>query len=434
MRAQDDNHALATDSSDWKWHRTIKEIRLSTKALPYPYISFGGEDREQFRYFSHLNFGDVGTGVNDEDIYLQHRLLLHGDLHMNRFLRVFLQLNSCHANGRNSALHQVDRDDLGIMQAFVDLDWPTNMQLRIGRQELTYGMDRIIALRDGPTIRQNFDGARLMLSPGRATGDLLLVQPVLYRPGVFDNSRRKKEYILGSYWSMPLSNYLLELYYFNGAFQNACFASDTAYGNLHYTGFRFNKPSGAFTCDLEFTWQFGMHGSSNVKAWHLSYQADYRWINLPWQPRLLFRQSVFSGDRNDADHEINTFRPISARPQVYDLVPIGSANIIVVSPEFEVVLTRDFYISFRYFNVRRFSSNDGMYPSDMRRMTRIKDSPGVDLGHQIINGAAFEILYYANKHVTLLLYGGIFKPGNYIRNTGEGHNIEAFSFRAHYKF
>jgi hypothetical protein len=436
MRPLDDNHALAADSTDWKLHRVIKEITLH-KGNSGAMLSFGGEIREQFRYFNHVNFGDVGSGISDRDIYIQHRFLLHADLRINKYLRFFAQFNSCHATGKNAIAHKVDRDDLGIIQAFIDLNFhaPINMQLRFGRQEFSYGMERILALRDGPTIRQNFDGVRLTLAPGKLSGDFIFVQPVLYNVGIFDNTRRKKEYILGSYWSIPLNGkYLLDVYYFNAGFQNTCFANDTANENRHYVGFRLNKSSVAFSYDFEFTCQFGAHGTSRIRAWEVSSQYAYRWVNLTWQPRIVFREAVFSGDKSSSDGEINTFRPVSAKPPVHDLVPIGPSNIILLSPETELVLSKSLRITLRYIYVRRLSVNDGMYPSDMRKMSREKDEPGNDLGRLITTGVTADLTYDVNKHINLLVFGGMFKAGSYIRNTGKGRNIEAFSLRATYKF
>ena len=281
QRSLDDNHSLAIDSNDWNIHRLIKEIKLQ-KEYPGLLLSVGGESREQFRYYNHLNFGDVDSGINDREIYLQHRILLHADLRINRNFRFFIQFNSSHANGRNAPIHQADHDDLGIIQAFADLNLPNmaNMRIRIGRQEFSFGMERILALRDGPTIRQNFDGFRLSINPGRASGDFMLVQPVLYRTGIFDNTRRKKEYLLGTYWTLPFNNqHRLDLYLFTAGFQNACFAGDTAHDYRHYVGFRLNKETGAFNYDLEFTYEFGTHGASSIDAWAVSSQYSYRWEN-----------------------------------------------------------------------------------------------------------------------------------------------------------
>ncbi|HEX2396258.1 MAG TPA: alginate export family protein, partial [Bacteroidales bacterium] len=140
--------------------------------------------------------------------------------------------------------------------------------------------------------------------------------------------------------------------------------------------------------------------------------------------------SVFSGDYKKDNGIINTFRPISSKPPVYDLTPIGPANIILLSPELELLFTKNLSVTFRYLNVSRYSSSDGLYPSDMRKMTREPDASGM----HVLKGVAFDLQYVPNKHVILLLYGGLFQPGNYIRNTGRGKNLEALSLRANYKF
>jgi hypothetical protein len=434
MRSTDDNRTLANDSLDWKWHRSLKEIRLQ-KNQEYPVMSFGGEIREQFRYYDHLNFGDVMAGANDEDIYMQHRLLAHADFSFNKYLRLFGQLNSCHANGRNPEMHHTDRDDLGVMQAFMDLNMPGSIssQLRIGRQELSYGAERLLALRDGPTIRQNFDGFRLALRKNFNSLDFMLVQPVVYLKGVFDNTRRKNEHIFGAYFTR-INNIRSELYYFNAEFHEAIFAADTADDNRQYIGGRLYKYRNNFNFEIEYTWQWGKHGTDPIRAWHLSSAVAYHFSQLFFSPKITLKESIMTGDEKPGDGEINTFRPVSAKPPVYDLVPIGPGNIVFLSPEALFTLTDKLWVTFRYLNVSRFSENDGMYPSDMRKMTRIKDAETNHLGKHIINGVACDLEYIPDKHIAFLIYGGFFKAGNYIRHTGQGEDIAAFSVRIHYKF
>jgi hypothetical protein len=272
LRSLDNNHALATDSTDWKVHRIIKEIPL-VKEESGTLLSFGGEIREQLRLYNHVNFGDVDSGISDQDFYLQQRYLLHVNLRANRFLRFFTQFNSCFATGKNVINPQVDVDELGIMQAFVDLNarLPFPVQLRLGRQEFFFGQERILGVRDGPTVRQTFDGVRLTLGLKKAKGDIFLVVPVSYLKGVFDNLRRENEYVLSSYWAIPASGLgILDIYYFNAHFQNSSYANDTADETRHSLGLRLNKSAGSFGYDAEFTYQFGKFGSGDIQAWHLS--------------------------------------------------------------------------------------------------------------------------------------------------------------------
>jgi len=436
MRSFDNNHALAGDSNDWKFHRIIKEIPLE-KNSSNTLLTFGGEIREQLRYYHHVNFGDVDSGVSDKDLYLQQRFMLHTDLRVNRFLRVFAQFNSCHVTGKNSVSPQVDRDDLGLMQAFADLDLhvPFPVKLRLGRQEFLMGQDRILGLRDGPTIRQTFDGARLIVELSHITGTVFLVQPVSYNFGVFDNTWRRKEYVLAGYLTMPLKgNHLLDLYYFGVQFQHSVYANVTANENRHSTGLRISKGKGSFTYDAEFTWQFGQFGKQDIRAWQLSSMFAYHWQELPWNPGLLIRETLYSGDRKQADNIMNTFRPVSTKSPVYDLVQIGSANLALISPEIEISLSKKTTLTIRYLAVWKLSQNDGIYPPDVRKMTRETDMPGKELGKLITKGVTTDFLYVPNKHLSVLIYGGLFNAGNYISNTGVGRNMESFSVRAAYKF
>jgi hypothetical protein len=432
----DNNHSLATDSNDWKFHRIIKEVPLQKNPSP-TLLSFGGEVREQLRYFHHVNFGDVDSGINDKDLYLQQRFMLHADLRVNKFLRVFAQLNSCHANGKNTISSQVDRDDLGIMQAFADFQFkvPYPVQLRLGRQEFFMGQERLLGLRDGPTVRQTFDGARLTMELPEVTGTFFLVQPVYYNVGIFDNSRRRKEYILAGYLSVTLNhNTLLDIYYFGVKFHQSNYANETADEYRHSTGLRLSKGKGPFTYDAEFTWQFGQFGNRDIRAWHLSSLFAYRWQELPWHPRLFIREALYSGDRKQSDGVMNTFRPVSTKSPVHDLVQVGSANLALISPEAELVLSGKLTFTLRYLAVWRLSTNDGIYPPDVRRVIRETDMPGEKRGKAFTRGTIVEFSYTPDKHINILVYGGIFKAEAYIRNTGGGRNMESFSVRAAYKF
>ncbi len=436
IRPLDNNHALATDSTDWKFHRAIKELLL-VKDEPGMLLSFGGEIREQIRFYNHVNFGDVSTGVSDRDFYLQQRYMLHADLQMKRFLRLFVQLNSCHASGKNTLSPQIDRDDLSIMQAFADLRFNVSfpLQLRLGRQEFLFGQDRMLGLRDGPTVRQTFDGARMTVGLKAITGDLFLVQPVSYAFGVFDNAPRSKEFVMASYWTIPLKkSSLLDLYYFNAHFRNSTYANDTANENRHSLGIRFGKSSGSFTCDAEFTYQVGQFGHQDIRAWHLTAFLAYRWLEFAGHPRLSVREAVYSGDREKADGVMNTFRPVSTKSPIHDIVSVGSANIILFSPEAELVLSRKLTFTLRYLTFWRFSLNDGMYPPDVRKMTRKTNRLGEKSGKAISRGGVAELMYIPNKHITVWVYGGILWAGEYILNTGAGKDMEAFSLRASYKF
>jgi hypothetical protein len=435
MRFNDNNHELATDSCDWKIHRAIKEItpgRQNSSLL----LSFGGEIREQLRYYQNIYFGEVPEGMSTGDFYLQQRYMLHADLRLGSFIRLFGQMNSCHITGANIVSPQVDRDDLGIMQAFADINLkpPVPLQIRLGRQEIMLGAERILGLREGPTVRQSFDGGRLTLELPAFTGTILLVQPVLYNVGVFDNTRRKNEFVLAGYGSVPLKKKnLVDLYYFWAGFQHANYANEVEDEVRHSTGIRLTKNKGAFLYDAEFTWQFGLFGDQDIRAWHLSSLVAYRWQDVICRPRFLLRESLYSGDRKHDDGIMNTFRPVSTKSPVHDMSNLGAANLALLSPELELVLSTRLAFTLRYLFTWRMSGNDGIYPPGVRSMIRPTDMPGNELGKPIFHGFAAELMVTPNKHIVIWIFGGLLRADSYIRNTG-GEDMQGYSIRAAYKF
>jgi hypothetical protein len=160
----------------------------------------------------------------------------------------------------------------------------------------------------------------------------------------------------------------------------------------------------------------------------------YRWQELAGRPKLSVREAVYSGDRAEDDAMMNTFRPVSTKSPIHDIITVGSANIILFSPEAELVLSRKLTFALRYLSFWRYSVNDGIYTNDIRKMTRETDEPGKKLGKSISQGAVAEFMYIPNKHISVWIYAGILWAREYISNTGAGLETEGFSLRASYKF
>ncbi len=435
LRPLDNNQALRADTSDWKPHRVIKNMQLSAKN-PDINLSLGGEIREQVRYYNRMNYGDVDSGTPNTDLFLMQRYMLHANLQLGKHIRFFSQLVSGMVNGKNTIL-QVDKDVLGVLQAFADLNFsaPFPMQFRLGRQELSFGADRMLGVRDGRVLRQSYDGLRYTLSLKKITGDLFVVYPVQYDFGSFDNSTNTGNLIYSAYWTMPLSrNTMLDLYYFGNNRKDVLIGNDIADEDRHSFGLRLSRSKGPFLYDAEAVWQTGFYDNLAIRAWQLLGTVGYRWQDTRLKPRLGVRIFAASGDRDSTDGQLNLFRPVSARSPLHDLVPMGAANVALLSLEGDIMLTRKTQFNLRYYTLRRVSGNDGLYASDMAFMTREPDRNGVENGLKIATGIVTEIIHKAGKHFEIILYGGYFRPGEYLKNTGQGMNMGIMALKATYRF
>jgi hypothetical protein len=435
LRSLDNNAALRADTNDHKINRAIKNIPLSA-TNPYTNLSIGGEIREQLRMYQHVNYGDVDSGVNDNDVYLLQRYLLHADLHLGRHLRFFGQLNSNHATAKNTVAH-IDRDVIGVLQAFADINtWGRiPMRLRMGRQELSYGVERILGTRDGANVRQSFDGLRYTLTFKKSVADFFVVYPMYYDFGYFDNSTNKDIVIYSGLWSIPVNRFgTLELYFIGNDRKMAYCRNDSAKENRQSFGIRLNKYSGIFYYDAEAIGQTGIYGNSPIRAWQLSAVAGLRWRDLRMEPRVQVRVAGASGDLDSTDRKMNLFRPIATRSPINDLIPVGFANIGVFTVEGEIKIVRGLHFGLGYYAVRRLSPNDGSYTSDVTHMVREPDNNGIEKGIHVAKGVVSEFNYAASKHCSILLLMGYFVPGNYVSCTGEGKTQSAASLKVTYRF
>jgi hypothetical protein len=70
----------------------------------------------------------------------------------------------------------------------------------------------------------------------------------------------------------------------------------------------------------------------------------------------------------------------------------------------------------------------------MERMTRPYDKTGEKNGSYVAGGPTSEVIYSYGKNFTLSLQFGYFFVGEYIRNTGNGKDVQAAALKANYSF
>jgi hypothetical protein len=122
---------------------------------PLYFVTLGGDLREQYEFIENDNFG-LGS-VNNHGYWLQ-RLMLYSYWHFGPFFRAFVQLKSSLEEGREPGPRPTDRKRLDFNQAFGDFSYPRTilpadqayLTLRLGRQEIDFGDERLLAVREGP--------------------------------------------------------------------------------------------------------------------------------------------------------------------------------------------------------------------------------------------------------------------------------------------
>jgi hypothetical protein len=166
----DRTYSLLREDEDWSFLQDpslrqdfwdpIKYIRLGAQGW---FLTIGGEAREAFEQVGNDNW----EKQNYTNTFFLERYMLHTDWHLGKYVRVFVQLKSGLESFRTGGPRPIDEKKLDFEAAFIEVgstagdNW---VVLQAGRQELNYGSGRLVSVREGPDVRQSFDGAKLKAS------------------------------------------------------------------------------------------------------------------------------------------------------------------------------------------------------------------------------------------------------------------------------
>lgn len=341
----------------------IKYIPLNSQGDTY--LSFGGEVRERWEYYSHPPFGQ---GPQDSNGYYLQRYMVHADLHVGDMFRLFTQFKSDLENDRTGGPRPVDEDKANLHQAYLDINFPSfengRFTLRLGRQELAYGIGRLIDPREGPNVRQSFDGAKGILHLEKWEIDGFATRLVETNADQFDNPDPYTKF-----WGLYATRELgfiphagIDLYYLGSRRDFAPYDSGVATETRHTLGSRFHGTQGDFDYDMEGGYQFGTFGPGSIDAWFITEETGWTFSKAYGQPHVALKVDASSGDNNPASPNLQTFDVLFPRGNYFtEPTPLGAQNIIDVHPEIDWRPTHDLTFTLTPNFYWRESTHDGLY-------------------------------------------------------------------------
>ncbi len=218
-----------------------------------------------------------------------------------------------------------ESDQLDLHQAYVTLgnhkEFP--LSLKIGRQELTYGEERLIGAFGWNNIGRAFDAAKVRWQNSWFAADFFSGMPVVPRDGEFDMPN-SYDVLSGAYltWSQ-VPKTILETYFLarNASreainfFTSPQFPQPTA-RDIYTIGGRLKSKPGEFgnwDYTVEGAYQFGDYAASATSkrltqdAFMFVAQAGYTFADAWATPRIGLEYAYASGDENSADGTHGTF-------------------------------------------------------------------------------------------------------------------------------
>ena len=329
----------------------LKNIPLGSD--PTYYMDFGGSLRERFESFNEPVFGFRQAGGSGSESYLLHRALLDADIHLGPYLKFFAQLGDELETGRTPRPTPTDIDRLDLAQGFVEVDLPAwddaQLGFRGGRQEMMFGSNRLIDIREGPNIRQSFDGARAWLSLGGAWVDAFWTRPVDNKQGIFDDQPDPTQQFYGVYGTAPvaaLPGLNVDLYWLGLIRDHAVLDAGQAADRRDTVGTRLFGTAGPVDYNFEGIYQYGRFGDRDIDAFAVSSDTGWTFAALWASPRLGLRGDIVSGGNSRGTGALGTFYPLFPKNNYFTEANIQTPmNVIDVYPALQIQPRRDLAFS-----------------------------------------------------------------------------------------
>ncbi len=429
LRYKDDFSYLKTDTLKSDYDK-LKFTPLNNSKTAY--ISFGGEVRFQYFNIKNEEWGDV---PDDQDGYILSRYLAHADFQTSHF-RLFFQLQSSNANSRINP-NVIENNPLDIHQAFLDLtispDKKEKLLFRVGRQELSYGSQRLIAVREVPNSRLAFDGMKIIWNKKDIKSDLFYAFPVINQSKIMDDHLNSDTKFWGSYTVINQSPILsnIDVYYL-GLYKNKVVYDDgSGKETRHSTGLRIWENSGNWNYDFEGVFQFGKVGDLNSKAWTISSNTSYQFKNIKYSPKVGLKSEIISGNKSYNDKSIETFNPLFPKGAYFGQAAlIGPSNLFDIHPSIDFEIHPKIVWIIDYDAFWRFSKNDGIYAPNTQLIYTGKESKEKFIGSQFTT----EFIYQHSAHLLLKAEATYFNAGKFIEESGTGKNTVVGVITTQFKF
>ncbi len=410
FRYDDDVSAYASPGARVSLYDDLKYIPLGDDVGEY--LSFGGDLRERVEVNSNALLGYSNKGVNAYDL---HRLLLFADMRYDG-LQVFVQLGNETEAGRAPAPLPTDIDRGDLAQGFIDYAFaagPGTLTVRGGRFEMAYDEGALIGLRDGPNVRQVWDGFQSFYVLPDARIDAFLVKPVNVSPGYFDDRSLQGQTLWGVHVSASpalIAPVKMTAFYYGNTMPDVAFYPRSGKERTHTAGLRLLASSGGFDGSIGGIGQVGTLASQNVVAW--AAHADAGWtFKAPWRPRLGLRTDILSGGTGGGTvHTFNALYPNYAYSTEATIE--APANLVQVGATLGLHPVDAVTVNYTLEGLWRYSVHDAFYAAPTFALVRPDGTPRRFSGVEQQVEATWQI----NRFLNLTAAYVHFDPGAFLRS------------------
>ena len=282
-------------------------------------LDVGGQMR--LRYHHEVGMGqDVsGPGMlrfeNTEHDILLSRFRLYGNWQASDDTRVYVEGIFAEVTDDNGTYlpRPIDINCGDFLNAFVDCNLDESHTLRVGRQELLYGAERLISPLDWANTRRTFEGIKLMYAEDDWKVDGFFTHYVPVRPFALDEADYEQPFygVYGTYAGWE--NKTLDLYYigYDNNHNDDPIVSDFS---LNTVGSRLFATEGDWMYEAEGGYQFGRQSGlqQDQSAGFATAGIGHKYPKHRWTPTVWVYYDYASGNFPGGDfNRFNQLFPLA---------------------------------------------------------------------------------------------------------------------------
>jgi hypothetical protein len=385
------------------------------------WIRFSGDERMRLEGFS-----GGGFHPGNDDVYLLNRLRFSATLQPGTWWKIVTQTQDARVGGDNQTPHGPPRQDTwDLRQAYAELGDPDKnpVALRVGRQEISLGGERLVGVSQWQNVGRSFDAARLLLHYRKLKLTAFAASVVVLRDGQVGSADAGNN-LHGLYGSIAnwIPNSTLEPY-FMWRLQPNVRSELGPFGHLDMkvSGARWLGKVRAFDYNTSIVLERGSAATDQVNAWAGHWLAAYSFPKVVGSPRLVAEYNYATGDGNPHDGQVNTFQLLY--PTAHDrhglTDQVGWRNIHHLRGTVEIKPHPKWTLTPSYNAFWLADARDALYNSQGNVVVpRVADgSAGRWVGQELDVAAAYSI-----TSVTQIGAGfGHIIPGTFLRHATPGH-------------
>ncbi|MBE7414281.1 MAG: alginate export family protein [Deltaproteobacteria bacterium] len=356
-------------------------------------VTFGGEVRVRGEWRDNVTFVDNTSTQSfiGQRVRLTANAQASDDISFKVTLQDTRNWGAAQAAAGGPNLTDSGDNTLDLHESYVNI---TNLlespvSLRIGRQELSYGDERLIGTFGWSNNGRSFDAVKAMVTTDLANVDIFASKIRESNPagGTVDNDQD----FYGIYaTTKAVPNNTLDLYLLllrDGLHTTAMIANNSTFGTitgsqkLYTIGARLAGSAAGLDYTVELPYQFGEIGNTDIQAWALAAKAGYTIPGAPMNLRLGAEYNYATGDDDttagsDSETFSNLFPTNHNKLGYMDLQ--GWRNVSAWNLNLSADVSEKLRVYAAYWDFRRAETTDHWYSAGQWNNAPAAAGPAAD--------------------------------------------------------